>query len=351
MSSKVHRADGDRLQKVLASAGLGSRRDCEELILSGRVEVDGQVVNELGVRVDISTQTIRYDGEVLSVARPSYWIVHKPTGVVCTNYDPAGRTRVVDLIPSDQRLFTIGRLDRSSSGLILVTNDGELANQLAHPRYGVDKTYLVTVAGRPEMKDLQVLIKGVRLSEGVAKVKSVRIKRRRSMSTELEIVLCEGKNREIRRILAKLGCKVLTLHRVAIGWLRLSDLAAGESRRLNASELRKLRDMVSGKQTGGVRSKPSKRRASKSRQRAPMRSGKPARETTTSTSQAHPRLPETGQRQGKVLAIEDTEFSSSESSGADSVKKHSPRKRRPKAGAKTQHVTRKSTRRATRKKR
>ncbi|HIK94938.1 MAG TPA: rRNA pseudouridine synthase [Planctomycetes bacterium] len=362
MSSKAHRADGDRLQKVLASAGLGSRRDCEELILTGRVEVDGEVVTELGVRVDPSKQTIRYDGEVLKVARPAYWVVHKPPGIVCTNYDPAGRTRVVDLVPSDQRLFTVGRLDRSSSGLILVTNDGDLANQLAHPRYGVDKTYLVTVAGRPEHKQLQVLVEGVRLSEGVAKVESVRIKRRKPMSTELEIVLREGKNREIRRILAKLGYKVMTLHRIAIGWLRLSDLAAGESRRLNDAELRKLRGMTGDKRTiaRGTKGKRTKGRSGKSRrhsevkggQRPSKRSGKP----TMGTEATRPRsLPETGQRQGSVLSFDDTEFSSSgEAPPAGPVKNHAPKKRRPKSSdmkKTTQKTTRKTTRRATRKKR
>ena len=130
-----------RLQKVLAAAGVGSRRQCEELITSGRVEVDRRVVTELGTRVDPLTQQIRVDGEPLRKAKLEYYAVNKPVGVLCTNRDPSGRPRVVDHVPpSNARLFTIGRLDLHSDGLILVTNDGELANRLTHPRYGVGKT-------------------------------------------------------------------------------------------------------------------------------------------------------------------------------------------------------------------
>lgn len=297
MNSSVHRPEGERLQKVLAAAGVGSRRECEELILTGRVDVDGVIVDELGVRVEPDSQTIRCDGQKLSIARPSYWLLNKPVGVLCTNQDPSGRTKVIDLIPSDQRLFTVGRLDRNSSGLILITNDGEFANQLAHPRFGVDKTYLVTVAGKPHFRELEVLTAGVRLAEGVAKVESVRIKKRRPMSTELEIVLREGKNREIRRILAKLGYKVLKLHRIAISTLRLADLPTGECRRLTPQELKRLKKMISGKTTS--RRKKSAGREQKSRgdrtSQAPAAKGKSRRPKP---------LPQT-QRQGLVLGADD----------------------------------------------
>ena len=158
----------ERLQKVLAAAGLGSRRQCEELITTGRVEVDRRVVTELGTRVDPAVQQIRVDGQPLAKPKLLYYAVNKPAGVLWTNRDPSGRPRVVDLVPSrDARLFTIGRLDLHSDGLILVTNDGELANRLTHPRYGVSKSYRVVVAGRPTREILARLLEGVHLAEGV----------------------------------------------------------------------------------------------------------------------------------------------------------------------------------------
>jgi 23S rRNA pseudouridine2605 synthase len=233
-------ASAERLQKVLAAAGLGSRRQCEELILAGRVEVDGEVADELGVKVDPLQQEIRVDGTKLPRPTRRYYLVNKPTGVVCTNRDPAGRMRLIDLIPTDERLFSVGRLDRSSEGLILVTNDGEFANRLAHPRYGVHKTYRVLVAGCPEPDQLQQLIRGVHMADGVARAVSVRVKKKHRDSTELEVVLNEGKNREIRRVLARIGHKVLRLKRIAIGSVKLGDLPAGDSRRLNQREVRDL---------------------------------------------------------------------------------------------------------------
>lgn len=235
-------SDRHRLQKVLALAGLGSRRKCEQLITTGRVEVDGQTVIELGTRVDPHAQEIRVDGEPLAKARLVYYLVNKPPGVVSTNYDPAGRPRVIDLIPpSRERIYTVGRLDMSSEGLILVTNDGELANQLTHPRYGVQKTYNALVAGEPTREDLEQLTSGVHLAEGVARATRVAVKSSHKDSTSLEIVLQEGKNREIRRLLARVGHKVLKLRRVAIGHLKLKNLPPGEFRRLTRDEVQQLR--------------------------------------------------------------------------------------------------------------
>ncbi len=234
---------GERLQKVMAAAGIGSRRFCEELIRAGRVEVDRQVVRELGSRVDVATQQVRVDGSPLANPRRVYYLVNKPAGVVSTNFDPSGRPRVIDLLPDkDERLFTVGRLDLSSEGLMLVTNDGQLANELAHPRYGVEKTYHALVAGTPERDVLAKLREGVHLAEGVARVASARIKTTFKQSTLLEIVLAEGRNREIRRILAKVGHKVLRLKRVALGGVRLKDLPPGEFRKLRHDELRLLRN-------------------------------------------------------------------------------------------------------------
>ncbi|HEX5443429.1 MAG TPA: pseudouridine synthase [Pirellulales bacterium] len=239
------RPQGERLQKVMAAAGIGSRRRCEELILAGRVEVDRRVVRTLGTRVDAERQEVRVDGDPLQRTRRVHYLVNKPVGVVSTNFDPSGRTRVIDLLPQTaERLFTVGRLDQSSEGLMLVTNDGELANQLAHPRYGVHKTYHALVAGKPEAEVLERLRRGVHLAEGVARVVSVKIKKSLGKSTLLELVLAEGRNREIRRILAKVGHKVLRLKRVALGGVRLKELAPGEFRPLRHDELRALRSAV-----------------------------------------------------------------------------------------------------------
>ncbi len=162
-----------RLQKILAAAGIGSRRKCEELILTGRVEVDRQVVTHLGAKADPQQQEIRLDGQTVARPRLLHFLVHKPVGVVSTSYDQSGRPRVIDLVPRrSERLFAVGRLDLSSEGLILVTNDGELANRLTHPRYGVQKTYHVEVAGNLERADLDSLQKGVHLAEGFAHVVS-----------------------------------------------------------------------------------------------------------------------------------------------------------------------------------
>ena len=237
-SSASSDASGVRLQKVLASAGFGSRRKCEELITTGLVEVDGQAVSTLGVRVQPDSQQVRVDGVPIKVGKKLYYAVNKPTGVVCTNYDPDGRARVVDMLPpTPERLFTVGRLDRASEGLILVTNDGELAQKLAHPRFGGQKQTRVEVAGSPATEVLKQLRRGVRIAEGLVRADSVQIHSAQKQSTTLEIVLSEGKNREIRRMLARVGHKVLRLKRIAVGSLKLGKLASGHYRPLAPSEV------------------------------------------------------------------------------------------------------------------
>ena len=236
------RGRGERLQKVLAAAGLGSRRQCEELIEAGRVEIDRKVVTELGTRVDPARQQIRVDGVALHRPKRVYYAVNKPPGVVCTNRDPSGRPRVIDMLPSRHgRLFTVGRLDLNSEGLILVTNDGQWANQLTHPRYGVEKTYRVLVAGQPTRDVVAKLRRGVHLAEGLARVARMQIKRRYKQRTILQMVLDEGRNREIRRVLARAGHKVLRLERIAIGPVRLGRLPPGGYRRLTRQEVDSLR--------------------------------------------------------------------------------------------------------------
>lgn len=232
----------ERLNKVLATAGFGSRRNCDEMITAGRVEIDRQVVTELGRRVDPSAHDIRVDGTPLRTARRLYFAVHKPQGVLSTNRDPAGRTLVIDLVPAGgQRVYTVGRLDQSSEGLILVTNDGDLAERLAHPRYGVEKTYQVLVVGQPEPEVLSQLRHGIQLAETRVQARRVTIKSQKPQSTVLEIVLTEGRNREIRRMLARTGHKVLRLKRIAIGPLRLGKIPSGASRRLTSQEVDMLR--------------------------------------------------------------------------------------------------------------
>jgi 23S rRNA pseudouridine2605 synthase len=243
----------ERLQKVLAAAGLGSRRHCETLMLAGRVEVDGQTVTTLGTRVH-SGQRILVDGVPLSPgtrARKRYFAVNKPPGVLTTARDPWGRIRVLDLVDSESRLFTVGRLDKSSSGLILVTNDGELANRLAHPRYGVQKTYDVMVAGGVTPEELGQLRRGVHLAEGHVRPVSVKTRRRQKRATVLQIVLAEGRNREIRRMLARVGHKVLQLKRVALGPLRLGNLPLGSHRPLTRDEVRSLRALTARRAAAG----------------------------------------------------------------------------------------------------
>ena len=233
-----------RLQRVLASAGFGSRRQCEELTTEGRVEVDGKTVIELGTQVDPKTAKIYVDGNLLKKQRLVYFLLNKPPGVVTSNKDPQGRTRVIDLIQEPERIFPVGRLDRSSEGLLLLTNDGDLAQQLAHPKFGVRKIYRVTVAGKVDSEKLVQMKKGIYIAEGHVAVDGAKILRHRGKSTDLEVVLREGKNREIRRILARLGHKVMTLQRVAIGPLRLGELPRGMYRPLKSDELRRLREEV-----------------------------------------------------------------------------------------------------------
>lgn len=238
-------ARGERLQKVLAAAGMGSRRNCEELILAARVEIDRKVVTELGTRVDATRQEIRVDGVVLPKARTVYYALNKPDGVICSNRDPGGRPRVIDLMPTkDVRLFTVGRLDLHSEGLILLTNDGELANRLTHPRYGIQKVYRVLVAGNPTREAIAQLRSGIHLAEAFVRVPNVAIKSQNKQSAVLEMVLEEGRNREIRRVMARIGHKVLRLARIAVGPIKLGDLPPGESRRLSREEVRELKEVI-----------------------------------------------------------------------------------------------------------
>ncbi len=246
-SSKPAEEGPERLQKVLAHAGIGSRRACEELITQGRVTINGQVVRELGTRVDPNQARVDVDGQRIQGERLVYFAVHKPKGYVSSNNDPAGKPRVIDLLPEiPQRVYTVGRLDEQSMGLLLLTNDGELANKLAHPKFGVEKIYRVVVAGEPGREILDQLTQGVWLAEGKVRAKRVRIVGHKGLSTVLEMVLAEGKNREIRRMLARFGHKVMSLTRIAVGPIGLKGLTVGECRPLSAQELDLLRQVAAG---------------------------------------------------------------------------------------------------------
>ena len=240
--------EGTRLQKVLSRAGIASRRKAETLISEGRVSVNGKTVRELGVRVS-PEDLIRVDGQRIDRRyRNRYFLVNKPAGVLCSASDPQGRKLVIDLVPPRMgRLFPVGRLDYNSEGAIILTNDGNIANRLAHPRFEVEKVYAVKVRGLVERSDprLSSAISGVTLDDGVvATVKRVKVFRTTGRNTWLEWVLTEGKNREIRKICAMLAFDVVRLLRRSIGPIELGDLRSGDFRELSRAEALALRELV-----------------------------------------------------------------------------------------------------------
>ncbi|MBX6378762.1 MAG: rRNA pseudouridine synthase, partial [Clostridia bacterium] len=239
------RPAGERLQRFLARCGAASRRRAEELIVAGRVSVNGRVVRELGTKVDPQRDDVRLDGRRLRPEPPVYLLLHKPRGVLTTLRDPQGRPTVAELVRDvGARVFPVGRLDWDSSGLLLMTNDGELAARLMHPRYGVTKVYRVTVTGLVADADLERLRRGVRLQEGTVRPVAVRVLGRRGGETLLEVTLREGRYREVRRLLAALGYEVRELVRVQEGPIRLGELTPGSVRPLTDGEIRRLRAAV-----------------------------------------------------------------------------------------------------------
>jgi 23S rRNA pseudouridine2605 synthase len=241
---------GVRLNKYLADNGIASRRKADELIAAGEVMVDGEIVTEMGLKVDPARQRVEIDGVVLKPEgqKPRYYLLYKPEGVVCTADPREARKRAVDLVGDRNagRLFTVGRLDEDSSGLILLTNDGEFANLVAHPRYGVPKLYKVVVRGRLSDEALREARSGVRLSEGLARFESVGLRKRSEKQSVLLVGLKEGKNRQIRRVFAKLGHKVNELARVRIGNLTDRGMRRGDWRPLAPKEVRELIAIAKG---------------------------------------------------------------------------------------------------------
>ncbi|MFF1254520.1 pseudouridine synthase [Pseudarthrobacter sp. NPDC058329] len=238
--SELHDADGVRLQKVMASAGVASRRVCEEMIAEGRVEVDGQVVTELGVRIDPKTAVVHVDGLRIQLDENLvYMVFNKPKGVVSTMEDPEGRPCISDFLRHQQgeRLFHVGRLDVATEGLLLLTNDGELANRLTHPSYEVPKTYLVQVRG-PFPQGIGAQLKeGVELEDGFASVDSFRLVDSTPGHVLIEVVLHSGKNRIVRRLFDAVGFPVLRLVRVKVGPIGLGDQRQGSIRNLGKQEV------------------------------------------------------------------------------------------------------------------
>jgi 23S rRNA pseudouridine2605 synthase len=234
-----------RVQRFLAACGLGSRRACEQYILDGRVTIDGETVSELGATCDPSSQKIALDGQRLRMERKRYYVLNKPPGYLCTNSDPAGRRRAIDLFPKGgPRLFTVGRLDENSTGLLVVTNDGDLAERIAHPRNQIYRVYHIQVAGHPKREVFDSLKQGLHFSDGRFRVRSVKSLKRVGQSTWLEVTLAEGHNRELRRLFARVGHKVLKLTRVAFGPIRLGRLKMGEFRNLTLPEIEALHGLV-----------------------------------------------------------------------------------------------------------
>jgi 23S rRNA pseudouridine2605 synthase len=238
--------DGIRLQKVLAAAGVGSRRKCEALIAEGRVEVDGRIVTQLGTRIHPETATVRVDGERVNVAPEQvYLALNKPSGVVCTMSDPQGRPCIGDYFGTGrQRLFHVGRLDTETEGLLLLTNDGELANRLTHPSWGVEKEYLVEVTGVVRKETVREVLGGVALEDGPVVVDAFRVVQAGEGRSLVEVTLHEGRNRIVRRLLDSVGHPVRRLVRTRVGTVPLGDMRPGAVRPLTRSELAGLFDAV-----------------------------------------------------------------------------------------------------------
>jgi 23S rRNA pseudouridine2605 synthase len=242
-------AEGVRLQKVLAAAGIASRRACEILISEGRVEVNSEIVVEQGRRVDPERDVIRVDGaRIPPPRRHRYLALNKPRGVVTTMSDPEGRRTVADLVAvgGKDRLFHVGRLDTDTEGLLILTNDGDFAHRLAHPSYQVPKTYIAEVAGLVGEQALSRLRRGITLEDGPVRPTSVKIVSTAGDKTLLKITIQEGRNRIVRRTMEAVGHPVRRLSRIGIGPVRLGNLKVGEYRDLTREELGGLLDLIGG---------------------------------------------------------------------------------------------------------
>lgn len=231
-----------RLQKVLAESGIDSRRNCEQLILAGEVTVNGKVVDTLPVFVDPDTDVIATGGRKIRRSQQKvHFLLNKPKGVICTNSDPYGRKKATDLIATKQRIFCAGRLDADTTGAIILTNDSELVNRMTHPRFGLSKTYVVGVKGKITDVAVAKLKKGIHLAEKKTGKAEVKVLKSSHVQSLIEIKISEGLNRQIRRMMARLGFKVTSLKRTHIGKLTLRKIGVGNFRALTAAEVAYLR--------------------------------------------------------------------------------------------------------------
>ena len=234
-----------RLQKYMANCGLGSRRFCETLISAGRVKVNNLVVKELGTKINPDHDKIECNGKNLILEKLITLMLNKPQKVICSSNDPQKRIRVIDLIDDlPERIYTIGRLDYMSEGLILITNDGELANSIMHPRHEVEKKYHVWINKELSKKEIDQTIKGINDKGDVLKFVDVDIIKKSKDGFKYLVTLKEGKNRHIRRMVDKIDKKILRLQRISIGPIKLNDLKYGKYRRVKPSELKALRQFM-----------------------------------------------------------------------------------------------------------
>ncbi len=229
----------ERLQKIISQAGVASRRAAEKMIAEGRVKVDGKVVTELGCKVDPATADIRVDGKRVSAAEPHvYFLLNKPKGYLSTARDERGRRTVLDLLPEvTERVYPVGRLDNNTEGLLLITNDGTLMNGLLHPKYEVEKTYIARIMGEPDEVTLDRLRQGIRLEDGMTAPAKVRLLEQGGGQSRVEIAIHEGRNRQVRRMFAAIGCDVRALKRVRFAGLTLQGVKRGQYRELTPAEL------------------------------------------------------------------------------------------------------------------
>ncbi len=279
-----------RLNVYLARNGIASRRKADEMIASGEVLVDGEIVTELGTRIDPVSQRVEVNGVVLKPEgeRHRYYLLNKPEGVVCTNDPREARPRAIDLIGDRRkgRIYTVGRLDEDSEGLVILTNDGEFANRVSHPRYGILKTYRVQVRGRVDDATLAKLREGIRLSDFRSHFERVKVLRATDERSLLLITLQEGRNREIRRVFAKLGLPVHRLRRMEIGNLTERGLRIGAWRPLSRDEIEGLLEFSPA---GGQA--PKHRRGGRASQRRHRRTRFPARGSSARPPGKQPRRP------------------------------------------------------------
>ncbi|TAK24747.1 MAG: rRNA pseudouridine synthase [Chloroflexota bacterium] len=263
---------GERLQKVLARAGVASRRAAEDLIRAGRITVNGEVVVDLGRRVT-ETDRVLFDGKVIEgEAGHVYIVVNKPIGYVATVRDPRGRPTVMDLIPRGARVYPVGRLDWDSEGLLLMTNDGELTHRLTHPRFGVVKEYHALVERVPSRDQLENLERGIELDDGVTAPAQAHVVASARQGTWVSIAIHEGRNRQVRRMVEAIGHPVLRLIRVRMGPLTIDGLAPGASRPLSAGEvagLRRIAGLAGGPATPGRVARSSEEVSSRQSPRRP----------------------------------------------------------------------------------